>query len=365
MVSLDKAVGSLLLGTFLNSYLLVIELFQLSYYFRHMKNDGWIMQRVVGFAGVINAVDSLAEYTAVYLYGVTYWGNEHYLTIQNWPIAFHFVATGVVGALVQGFMLYRFWRMTQHSITVVILSLFSATAFGGSIGTAVRTSVNIYFSQRGDATLFVTIWLIAGMIADVGIAVSLVWRLHRVKATDQPAKSLLRRLITSAISTGSSTSLIAVVAVFAYFHEPASNVAISVTFILGRVYSCTMLYLLNNRSKMRGEMADGTMEVGLATTFNLGGIYINRIAVVTRHLADDPAASAHAVPEIERKDEPFSGLVDVNDPDALRLSISTWTTVSSCSRRSSTSSEGASSTVVSEHDSHVSIQDDTPSESIP
>lgn len=43
-------------------------------------------------------------------------------------------------------------------------------------------------------------------------------------------------------------------------------VGISVTFILGRVYSCTMLYLLNNRSKMRGEKADGTVEVGLGRT---------------------------------------------------------------------------------------------------
>jgi hypothetical protein len=33
-----------------------------------------------------------------------------------------------------------------------------------------------------------------------------------------------------------------------------------------------MLYLLNNRSKVRGEKADGTVEVGLATNFNLGGI---------------------------------------------------------------------------------------------
>ncbi|KAJ7165132.1 hypothetical protein C8R46DRAFT_1098248 [Mycena filopes] len=354
MVSLDKAVG----------YLLVIELFQLKNYFHNVKVDSWIMQCVVIFAAVVNGIDSLAGYTAVYLYGVTHWGDEHYLTIQNWPIVVHFVATGVVGALVQGFMLYRFWRMTKHSITVVILSLFSAASFAGSIGTAVRTSVNVYFSERGDATLFVTIWLIAGMIADVGIAASLVWRLHRVKTEDQPAKSLLRRLITSAISTGSSTSLIAIIAVFAYFHEPASNVAISVTFILGRVYSCTMLYLLNNRSKMRGEMADGTMEVGLATTFNIGGIYITRTAVVTRHLVDDPAASAHAIPEIERKDEPFSGLVDVTevDPEALRLSISTWTTISSdddSSGRSSTSS--ASSTAVSgDSGTTVPLEDGAP-----
>ncbi|KAJ7177791.1 hypothetical protein C8R46DRAFT_1074952 [Mycena filopes] len=316
MVSLDKAVGSLLLGAFLNSYLLVIELFQLKNYFHNVKVDSWIMQCVVIFAAIVNGIDSLAGYTSVYLYGVTHWGDEHYLTIQ----------TGL---------------STKHSITVVILSLFSAASFAGSIGTAVRTSVNVYFSERGDATLFVTIWLIAGMIADVGIAASLVWRLHRVKTEDQPAESLLRRLITSAISTGSSTSLIAIIAVFAYFHEPASNVAISVTFILGRVYSCTMLYLLNNRSKMRGEMADGTMEVGLATTFNIGGICAHPIYL---------AASAHAIPEIERKDEPFSGLVDVTevDPEALRLSISTWTTISSdddSSGRSSTSS--ASSTAVS------------------
>ncbi|KAJ7726941.1 hypothetical protein B0H16DRAFT_1735440 [Mycena metata] len=257
-------------------------------------------------------------------------------------------------------MLYRFWRMTRHSVTVVILSLFSATAFAGYIGTCGRNLCKRFFLRarrrdslchnlaysRHDCGLLASPYRSSGAFIDV-------------KAEDQSAKSLLRRLMTSAISTGSSTSLIAIVAVFAYFHEPASNVAISVTFILGRVYSCTMLYLLNNRSKMRGEMADGTTgespELLQTLTESPSSPAI---------FADDPAASAHAVPEIERKDEPFSGLVDVNDPDALRLSISTWTTISSRSGRSSTSSEGGSPRL-RQKDSHVSIQDDTPPETIP
>ncbi|KAJ7443923.1 hypothetical protein B0H11DRAFT_452691 [Mycena galericulata] len=288
MVSLDKAVGSLLLGTYLNSCLLMLEVYQIAYYFRHMSNDSWVMKTVVGVAGVVNAVDTWAAYDAVYLYAVTHWGNTQYLALQNWPIVVHFVAAGFVGALVQGFMLYRFWRMTRHSITVGVITLFSLAAFAGSIGTAVDTAIHPYFSQRGDAGRYVTIWLIAGMIADVGIAASLVWRLNRVKTELQPEKSLIRRLITSAISTGTSTSIIAIIAVFAYLHEPSSNVSISVTFILGRVYSCTMLYLLNNRSKMRGEMPDGTVEVGLATTFNIGGICVCRYQPHGRHNARSP-----------------------------------------------------------------------------
>ncbi|KAJ7481840.1 hypothetical protein FB451DRAFT_1556029 [Mycena latifolia] len=338
MVSLDKAVGSLLLGTYFNSSLLVVEIFQLIHYFRFVgKNDSWIIQSVVGIAAFVNIVDTLAAYHSVYLYAVTHWGNVHYLAIQNWPIVVHFVATGFVGTMVQGFMLYRFWRMTRHSITVGILGLFSLASFTGSIGTAIDTGLHPFFSQRGDAGVYVTVWLIAGMMADVGIAASLVWRLHRVKTDLPPAKSLVRRLITSAISTGTSTSIIAIIAVFAYLHEPASNVAISVTFILGRVYSCTMLYLLNNRSQRRGEMPDGTVEVGLSTTFNLGGIYINRTAVITRALVVDPRASP-LPPDIDSKDQPFSGFVDINDPDARRSSTSS-TSSSFSSTSSSTSVE--------------------------
>ncbi|KAJ7121080.1 hypothetical protein C8R44DRAFT_623229, partial [Mycena epipterygia] len=255
-----------------SSCLLVIEIIQLIHYFRHLDKDSWMIKTVVGTAAFINTIDTLAEYDAVYLYAVSHWGNTQYLAVQNWLIVVHFVATGFVAALVQGFMLYRFWRMTQHSITVGIIVMFSLASFAGSIGTAVETTLNPYFAQRSDAGRYVTIWLISGMMADVGIALSLVWRLHRVKTDLQREKSMIRRLITSAISTGTSTSIIAVIAVFAYLHEPASNVSISVTFILGRVYSCTMLYLLNNRSQTRGEMPDGTVEVGLATTFNIGGI---------------------------------------------------------------------------------------------
>ncbi|KAJ7231963.1 hypothetical protein C8J57DRAFT_178263 [Mycena rebaudengoi] len=282
MVSLHKAIGGPLLGTYLNSCLFLIELCQGIYYFRHMNNDSWIMKTVAASVVFIDAVGTVATCISVYLYAVTHWGDFSYLQIQNWPIVVHFIATGIVGTMVQGFMLYRFWRMTQHSITVFLLGMFSMTAFTGSIGTAVETGLHTYFSQRGRASRYVTLWLIAGTAADIGIAASLVWRLHRVKTQLQPTKSLIRRLMTSAISTGTSTSIIAIIAVFAYLHEPSSNVPIGVTFILGRVYSCTMFYLLNNRSKLRGEMADGTVEVGLSHTFAMGGIFISRTAVVTR-----------------------------------------------------------------------------------
>ncbi|KAF7366344.1 hypothetical protein MSAN_00890800 [Mycena sanguinolenta] len=282
MVSLDKAIGSLLAGTYASS--------------------------------------------AVYLYAISHWGDAQYLALQNWPITVHFATAGFVGLLVQSFMLYRFWRMTEHSITVAIIILFSAAAFAGSIGTAVDTTLNATFSKRGDASVFITLWLISGLVADVGIAASLVWRLHRVKTDVQPTRSLIHRLITSAISTGTSTSIIAVIAVFAYFHEPASNVAISVTFILGRVYSCTMLHLLNNRSKVRGETAAGVVEVGLATNTNIGGIYINRTAVVVREQSII-TCTLDSVPmpaEIKRKDEPFSDLVNLNEQSTPRSSTSSF-----------------------------------------
>ncbi|KAF8185917.1 hypothetical protein K438DRAFT_1723400 [Mycena galopus ATCC 62051] len=354
MVSLDKAVGSLLVGTYASSCLLVLELFQIILYFRRKNNDSWMMKAVVLVVGFVNAVDTLAAYSAVYLYAVSHWGDTHYLLVQNWPITVHFASTGFVGLLVQGFMLYRFYRMTEHTITVCIITLFSAASFAGSIGTAVDTTLNAHFSKRGGASLFVTLWLIAGLVADVGIAAALVWRLHRVKTDIQPAKSLIRRLITSAISTGTSTSIIAVIAVFAYFHEPASNVAISVTFILGRVYSCTMLHLLNNRSKVRGEKADGTVEVGLATNFNLGGIYINRTAVIVREHSIDTCTldSAHLPTESESKNQPFSGLVDLNDAATPRSSTSS--TSSSFSSRSSTLSGDAS------RDDHDPLPESTP-----
>ncbi|KAJ7603520.1 hypothetical protein DFH06DRAFT_1393117 [Mycena polygramma] len=330
MVSLDKAVGSLLLGTYVNSCLFVDE-------FRHQNNDSRAMKAVVGIAAALNALDTVANISAVYLYAITHWGNSQYLAVQNWPIAAHFVATGIVGALVQGFMLFRFWRMTEHWLTVGILALFSAASLAGSIGTAVDTTINVSFTST-----MARVSSSRSLVADVGIATSLVWRLHRVKTDIQPAKSLIRRLITSAISTGTSTSIIAIIAVFAYFHEPDSNVAISVIFILGRVYSCPMLYLLNNRSRMRGERADGNVEVGLATDFNLGGIYINRTAVVVRDLTMDTASVAPPQ-ESEIKDQPFSGLIDLNDPSTPRSSTS------------STFSESTSSTLSGD-------DDDTPPE---
>ncbi|KIY69953.1 hypothetical protein CYLTODRAFT_209468 [Cylindrobasidium torrendii FP15055 ss-10] len=51
---------------------------------------------------------------------------------------------------------------------------------------------------------------------------------------------------------------------------------IGVTFLLGRVYSCTLFYTLNNRIKLN----DPNVRDDHCITFSLGGILIHREAVV-------------------------------------------------------------------------------------
>jgi hypothetical protein len=54
----------------------------MSHYFRRMNNDSWIMKTVVGIVGFINAIDTLATISAVYLVSGLFFLWENLLDTQ-------------------------------------------------------------------------------------------------------------------------------------------------------------------------------------------------------------------------------------------------------------------------------------------
>ncbi|KAF9460880.1 hypothetical protein BDZ94DRAFT_866584 [Collybia nuda] len=249
-------IGALLIGTYINLMLYTLELVQFYHYFRtsgRAKEDRVTIKFAVIFTMVLDTLSSLASCATVYLYTIVFWGNLPALGREYWPMFVVIALTGTGTFVVQLFMLQRYWRMTAHHIVVVLISLFMIASLVGTYLTAVVTFSHYSIPTRKKGIPFVILGLGGAAICDVCITVLLVWKLYRIETENQATKSLLRRIAALAIKTGLASSVVGSAAAIAFIVAPQSQVSDAILVVLGRVYTCTMLFTLNNRGKIRGD----------------------------------------------------------------------------------------------------------------
>ncbi|ESK89119.1 hypothetical protein Moror_5292 [Moniliophthora roreri MCA 2997] len=296
---LDKSLGGLLAGTWVNSYFFMIELIMCYRYFARYRNDPIWLKLVVVVTLAVDLTSTINHYACVYLYTITHWGDEDYLHRQYWPIPVYLITTGVSAWIVQHFLIYRFWMLSKNWYISIVLVLTSISAMAGSIATAVIIIQHPGYEDRDTVRIPVTIWLGLSAVTDVSITAILIYTLQRMKTNFRKTKNLIKRLTTLAIQTGSPGSMVATIALIIYLNDTESNISVGVAFSLGRVYALTMLHNLNSRAYVRQMGShtvqgaeDTTMHLTVGETFLRGlqtenltdtrseGIHVHRTAVV-------------------------------------------------------------------------------------
>ncbi|KAJ7052907.1 hypothetical protein C8F01DRAFT_1375693 [Mycena amicta] len=347
MPSLDIVTGALLIGTWVNSLLYSVELIQVIYYFRSFPNDDWRVKVLVLTTWLIDTVAAVGNYAGVYLYTITHAGDELYLSVQNWTVPLLVFATGLVAVLVQLFLVVRYWRFTKNIFVTLFLLVLIAAAVGASFTTGVILCRFPAYVDRAKLTIPATAWLVAESVADVLIAVALLWELRKVRSTFEETKSMINRLATQTIQTGAASATIAVTALIAYLANKESNVPLGIAYSLGRIYVLTMLSNLNVRAGLNGGTSGsrgtssgagggrapsgpgistrGQPHDGSGTLHeDLGGIHVHRTAVVQI----DPESRGHGIAMVPMRNNsdktlPESG-TDRDSGFDSKMKDSTW-----------------------------------------
>ena len=143
-----------------------------------------------------------------------------------------------------------------------------------------------------------SIWLVATAATDITIAVMLVWQFLRLRTNFANTKSVIHRLITGALRTGSATSIVALTALSVFLADDQSNLAVGIAYVLGRVYTITMLANLNSRRAISGVGESGdhpstNSSSQLAArnavdpeSFNMSGIHVIRTVRMDDDVSD-------------------------------------------------------------------------------
>ncbi|KAJ7457790.1 hypothetical protein FB451DRAFT_588791 [Mycena latifolia] len=303
----DKVLGALMIGSWANSSLYIIEVMQAYKYFENFGGDHLYVKLAICLCLAFDTISIAANYGGVYLYSVVHWGDVAYVQNEYWPLYLYIITTGCTAFVVQNFLIFRYWRATRGFVTALLLMLTSLTALAGSIATLVIIVQYSTYAERDHVVAPVIIWLVASACADIALALTLVWQLRGMKSAFKSTQSVIKRLIASSIQTGTVTSLVATIVLVTYLSDKESNVTVGIGFCLGRIYTLTLFYNLNNRG--RSTVTDGssggpqTLHVQdrhPVGTESMGGIHIHRTAIVKideeenkSYLADGDRRSEH------------------------------------------------------------------------
>lgn len=194
--SVDNTMGASLIGVICAAMLYGVSCVQTWYYFNRYSKDVWYIKALVGGVWFFDSVHQMLISHTVYYYVISNYNNPAILTNMVWSILLEVLFNGFIGFLVQMFLTLRVWRLSSQNIplTAVVGALVLAE-FGCSV---VFTVQSMRLQTWGELTrlkgLSITVNILAA-VADILIAASLCYFLHRSRTGFKKSDTMISRLV--------------------------------------------------------------------------------------------------------------------------------------------------------------------------
>ncbi|PAV15935.1 hypothetical protein PNOK_0879300 [Pyrrhoderma noxium] len=244
----DNTLGALFIAVTFAMALWGIATLQMYWYYdNYIKDPLWIKLFVFLVWALDTAHQALITHAA-YVYLVTNFDNPAILTTVIVTLEVMVLVSALVSLLVQGFLLFRVYRLSNKNMYLVgVLALMSWAQF----------IAFVYFFYRGvnlgSWLLIPTInWLTKtanslSTITDVSISATLIFLLHRSRTGYKRSDSMINRLIVFTVNTGAVTSICALCVIICVSLSPDSLIYVAFYVCTSRLYTNTLLATLNAR----------------------------------------------------------------------------------------------------------------------
>ncbi|KAJ7827216.1 hypothetical protein B0H13DRAFT_2119871 [Mycena leptocephala] len=284
--------GPLSIGSSLNVAFFTLEILQAINYFRSIARprDSLFIKLVVTVNLFADLVGTAACCATTYLYTVAYWGDVEALKERYTPLTVIVFTVGIATAMSQFFMISRYWQMTKHHVVLALLLLILLGAVTGILGSGVLMS----FSLNGESMLwdiFIFLALLASAAGNVLISLLLFWQL--CERNDTPVtKNFLTRITCVLVEAGALTAVVTIIgSVVSLGRTRDTMVWIIFAFIQARVYSCTMLFVLNGRPESASALTGNAVETAhIGVSLPKGPRDMGMMVLAARPVIDDADA---------------------------------------------------------------------------
>jgi len=182
------------------------------------------------------------------------------------------VIDAVISLTVQLFFSWRIWVLGKSLPLSIVISLVSLAQAVGSIVSGVRIQILDDVTKMKTVEGPLILWFSASALADLMIALSMIYFLTRLSSDQFSTGDIVRRIVRLTIETNSVTAIVAVVGFIMAVVNPKSSLVMLPAYVLGKLYTNTLLVVFNNRIFLcnQGLTARGTRSEDLSR-YSRGG----------------------------------------------------------------------------------------------
>ncbi|KAF7349359.1 hypothetical protein MSAN_01725700 [Mycena sanguinolenta] len=213
----------------------------LGIYYLAFPNDRRSSKIVVAFVAVAEILQTLANSRdSIRMFGAG-WGNPQILEDIGWAWFSVPILGSLIASVGQIFFAWRIYIIAKSAYVPILITLVSAFQLGAGIWTG-----------RGiwQINLLTQAWLAATAVSDFLIVAGMVFYLLKARQLDfeTKTKATVSRIIKITVETGVLCALSAVIVLCLFIAFDGNNYHLGVCIWLSKVYSSSILVILNSRA---------------------------------------------------------------------------------------------------------------------
>ncbi|KAI0334098.1 hypothetical protein GY45DRAFT_146125 [Cubamyces sp. BRFM 1775] len=232
MAPLDGTMGPLLIGVIICAVFYGVSLSQMYYYYTRYPRDPLYLKVLVAAVWTTDTIHQILISHSIYWYLVTNYGSPVTVGLLSPTIIVEVFFQAFTGLFVQSFFAARVWK------SVAMAYAIKATHFQTFLDLGKIKALSISINAFAAA-------------GDVCIAAILCTILQVSKTGFEKSNLLINRLIIFSVNTGLLTSICACMSLITILSLPNTFVYICFFFLIGRLYSNSLMATLNARKGLR------------------------------------------------------------------------------------------------------------------
>ncbi|KAJ7608877.1 hypothetical protein DFH06DRAFT_1065825 [Mycena polygramma] len=303
----------LFVGTVLNWSLSGVLAVQVYIYFLAFPKDRPLTKVLVAFVCLLEIVQTLADsHDTLVIFGAD-WGNRESLDNARWG----WFSVPILGSIVASVgQVFFAWRIQIIGDTLFVPAVITALSVF-QLGAGIWTGVDIVNAGKFSVLQFKHVkapvaWLAVSATCDLLIVGATVFFITRARQTEfkTPTSLAISRIIKVSVETGLVCALFAVADLSLYVTYNGNNYHLGICIWLSKVYSNSMLLILNSRAYIGHEAPPDSV------CFQETGILFQSLGGPGRSTA------VHVSIDVEaQSDSPSSSQIDLSNSEKSRTEI--------------------------------------------
>lgn len=223
-----------------------------NYFLQYYRVDRPALNLLVGVVFTLDTAHQIIISHMLYSYLVSGWGDLATLGALIWSVLMMVLLTGIIGLVVQTFLIYRVWVLSRRNYIVAgIIALPVVGLFGCSLAYVIQAWPFKLFTDLAKVGGLSRAVNVLGAVSDTVIAIALCYYLWTSKSGIKRTDAIMNRLMLFCVRTGLLTTACAILSLITISALPATFIYICFYSILARFYSFSLLATLNARSDLR------------------------------------------------------------------------------------------------------------------